>query len=272
MTSFVAWIGVDSRAPASIYLASDSRISWTKNDPLNCHWDYGRKLFASTKYPEILGYYGSVVFPSHVLAQIMDLIDSDLLFQESYEPQKKLQLILSIVRRSFKHYPLQNDEPFTIVYCTRESDNMFSVFHTARIDWSKQKGWKHSWLETPSRSDVILTGGSGTQSINHWYERWKKTSEKGTSRSVFSAFCDSLNSGEDKYSGGAPQIVGIYRTGPAKTFGVIYESKRYIFGINVDKSDSLAQIEWRNSLFERCDWKTKKRFSGAQNHKRPEIL
>ena len=60
MTSLLAWVGVDSRHLSSIYLASDSRISW--GDVAN--WDFGRKLFASTKYPEIIGYVGDVLFPS----------------------------------------------------------------------------------------------------------------------------------------------------------------------------------------------------------------
>lgn len=56
MTSLVVWTGVDSRAPASIYLASDSRLSWDNGDT----WDFGRKVFASHRYPDILGYYGEV--------------------------------------------------------------------------------------------------------------------------------------------------------------------------------------------------------------------
>jgi hypothetical protein len=70
MTSLVSWIGVDSLAPASIYLASDSRISWGNR----LTWDYSRKLFASRNHPEILGYFGDVLFPSQVLGQLIDLV------------------------------------------------------------------------------------------------------------------------------------------------------------------------------------------------------
>ena len=75
MTSFVAWVGVDARGPASIYLASDSRISWVDPDKTFETWDYGRKLFASKKYPEIFGYFGDTLFPSQMLGQVLDLIE-----------------------------------------------------------------------------------------------------------------------------------------------------------------------------------------------------
>ncbi len=269
MTSFIAWTGVDSRQPASIYLTSDSRISWAANQKIYGTWDCGRKLFASTKYPELLGYYGSIPFPSHVLAQILDLIDRDLLFETTYTPDKKFDLIYSVIRRSFKSYPSHDKANFTIIYCTRENEGMASTFHVAKIRWSLTRGWETAWLNIPTQSDIILTGGSGGRAVSHWYERWRNTTEKGTSRSIFSAFCDSLASGEDRQSGGSPQLVGIYRIGAAKTFGIVYEEKRYLFGIPVNKSENLNKVEWRNSLFERCNWETKKRLTNAQKHNRP---
>ncbi len=100
MTSLVAWIAVDSRSPASIYLVSDSRISWGSQT-----WDYGRKLFASRNYPEILGYYGDVLFPSQVLGRLIDLIDLNLLFNADDLPSHKWEKILSVIQKSFKGYP-----------------------------------------------------------------------------------------------------------------------------------------------------------------------
>lgn len=272
MTSFVAWIGVDARGPASIYFASDSRISWSYQNKTYGIWDHGRKLFASAKYPEIFGYFGDTFFPSQVLAQVLDLIDGDILFESSDNPEIKFGKVISIVRRSFKDYPLNQGTPFTLIYSTRENSKMESCFHTAILSWSQEKGWTNRWLSIPKKSDVILSGGSGRQSINHWYERWSKTKEKGTTRSIFGSFCDSLQSGEDKYSGGAPQLVGIYRIGAAKTFGIIYQDKRYLLGLNIDKSENLDFIQWRNNLFERCDWRNKKLLKGAQQHKRPAKL
>lgn len=65
MTAFLSWVGVDHRGPASLYLASDSRISWTDNEVRS--WDRGRKVFACSRTPDVLGYVGDVLFPSLVL-------------------------------------------------------------------------------------------------------------------------------------------------------------------------------------------------------------
>ena len=76
MTMLVSWIGIDTHGPTSAYIAADSRISWNMTNK----FDFGKKVFASKKYPEILGYAGDVLFPSIVLEQIIELIDADVLF------------------------------------------------------------------------------------------------------------------------------------------------------------------------------------------------
>lgn len=269
MTSLVSWIGVDSRSPASIYLASDSRISWGDKS----HWDCGRKLFASRNYPEILGYFGDVLFPSQVLGQLIDLIDSDLLFNVEDSPDSKWLKISSTVRKSFEGYPDESSHRFSIVYCTREDSGMASIFHMSMLSWEPGEGWTdEQWIDLPKQSDIIAVFGSGEKAISKWYSYWSGTREKRTSRSVFSAFCDALQSEEDEQSGGAPQLVGIYRKGAAESFGVIFKCQRYLLGLPVDESDSLDAVEWRNSLFERCDWRTMKSLEGAQRHSRPRGL
>jgi hypothetical protein len=75
-----------------------------------------------------------------------------------------------------------------------------------------------------------------------------------TSRAVFSAFCDSFRSGTDSFSGGAPQLVGLYRKGVGESFGIIYQNARYLFGVPAGPDEAaLMALEWRNELFERCD-------------------
>jgi hypothetical protein len=269
MTSLVSWIGIDSRAPSSIYLVSDSRISWGNN----LTWDYGRKLFASRNYPEILGYCGDVLFPSQVLGQLIDLIDSDLLFNVEDSSDSKWLKILSIVQQSFESYPDENSRPFRMVYCTRESSGMASVFRMSTLSWKPSEGWiDGQWLGLPEQSGVITTLGSGEKTFRKWYSYWSRTKEKRTSRSVFGAFCDALKSGEDRHSGGAPQLVGVYRKGAAESFGVVYKGERYLLGLPVGAYNDLDNVEWRNSLFERCDWRTMKPLEGAQRHSRPRGL
>ena len=81
MTMLVSWIGIDTHGPTSAYIAADSRISWNMTNK----FDFGKKVFASKKYPEILGYAGDVLFPSIVLEQIIELIDADVLLSRSEE-------------------------------------------------------------------------------------------------------------------------------------------------------------------------------------------
>lgn len=269
MTSLIAWIAVDSRSPASIYLASDSRISWG-NEPF---WDYGRKLFASRNYPEILGYVGDVLFPSLVLGQLIDLIDADLLFNAKDLHVDKWLKILTTVQQAFESYPSQKARSFTIIYCTRENSDMASIFHISTLSWDPTKGWINSQkIDLPKKSGIINVFGSGAKTIKEWHSYWSKTESERTSRSVFSAFCDALKSGQDKGSGGSPQLVGIYRKDAAESFGIIYNNQRYLFGLPVEWSGNLSAVEWRNDLFERCDWQTMKPLEGAQRHSRPRSL
>jgi hypothetical protein len=137
VTSLLAWVGVDQRGPASVYMASDSRISWGAKQ----YWDFGRKLFASTRFPELFGYCGDVAFPSHVLGQTTVLIDTGLLFELTDSPLAKLEKVKTSLSRSLAGYPSTYRRPFSIVYCTRENMGMHSIFHVYRLSWSNPNSW-----------------------------------------------------------------------------------------------------------------------------------
>ena len=125
-------------------------------------------------------------------------------------------------------------------------------------------------IELPEESGLIISAGSGKVALKKWYEEWVGLHNKDpyrsgrTSRNVFSAFCDSLESQADPLSGGAPQLVGLYRVGPANSFGIIHNNQRFLNGIEVKPSSSLNEIEWRNTLFERCCGETLKILKKAQ--------
>jgi hypothetical protein len=271
MTSFISWIGVDARSPASIYMASDSRISWSGENSVS-KWDYGCKLFASQKHPDIFGYVGDVLYPSQILGQALGLVDSGMLFSSADSPSDKFERLSTIVQAGFSDYPIQQKRQFTITYCTREKEGMESKFWMFLLMWNPIDGWKRVQPDLPDQSGVIEFAGSGIKTLKKWNVFWNQTKQGGTSRAVFGAFCDSLMSAEDPQSGGAPQLVGIYRKGCAKAFGVIYKSKRFFSGVCVDKLAELDTVEWRNSVFERCDGKTLARLDEAQMHSRPRGL
>lgn len=64
MTALVAWVGADSRGPASLNIAADSRITWRPENSSAHHWDQGKKVFASSSVPLVIGFVGDVLFPA----------------------------------------------------------------------------------------------------------------------------------------------------------------------------------------------------------------
>jgi len=265
MTTLLSWTGVDTHGPASIYIASDSRISWGSKD---C-WDVGRKVFASKDKPEIFGYCGSVSFPIQILGQLVELIDSDIFFFDDEKYDSKLEKVRQAIEESYQNLPASQKGKCQLLYATRVGSRMRSSFYAARI---KVDG-KHVTtedIELPEKSDLIISAGSGKVALKRWYEEWVGRPNKDpyrsgrTSRNVFSAFCDSLESKADLFSGGAPQLVGLYRVGSARSFGVIHNNKRFLNGVEVKPTSSLNEIEWRNNLFERCCGETMKILKKAQ--------
>jgi hypothetical protein len=268
MTSLIAWIGVDSHGPASVYLASDSRISWPDSEA----WDHGRKVFAAMNYPEVLGYQGDVVFPSLVLGQIVDLIDANLLLGSNTSHHEKWKRISQLIVSAFAGYPHAHSQPFAIVYGTRDGAGTSSEFHVAQMMWEPRDRWVTRWLTLPQRSGLIVSLGSGERPMAEWYARWCRTSHRDTSRSVFGAFCDALHSRSDRKCGGAPQLVGLYRVGSGRAFGIVYNARRYLLGLPVAGEELLRAVEWRNALFERCDPISLERLPGAQRQRAPRGL
>lgn len=267
MTSFVAWVGVDSRGPSSVYLASDSRISWGKD----VVWDYGRKLFASQRSPELLGYVGDVLFPSLVLGQLTSAIDIGSLLDGAASPSEKWTRIQAGIKQSFGAFPLSERRSFTVVYATRELEGKNCRFYVFTLSWDVVASWSEAAIPIPSISDNLSVLGSGAGIIQRWKQRWDSSSQGGTSRAVFSAFCDALHSGEDLLTGGAPQLVGLYRQGPGRAIGIVYKSKPFVFGLQTTAAHAPGGLEWRNTLFERCD-PTGRVLAEAQRHHAPRGL
>jgi hypothetical protein len=277
MTSLVAWIATSPPNWNSVYLASDSRISWNEDSG----WNNGKKLFASRNDPDIIGYCGEVLFPSQILSQIIEHIDSGLLFNDEDTPQTKFDKIASIVKQSFLSYPKAinssnsvwaNVNNVSIVYGTRQYLDGQSVIYLWLLNWTKKTGWSESLLSLPLQSGLVEVFGSGKQVVKKYYGKWNKSEIKNTSRIVFGSFCDALKSGEDPRSGGAPQLVSIRRKGSAQSFGVIYNNERYLSGLLADQALLWEGIEWFNELFERCDGQTKAVLKGAQHHARPHNI
>jgi hypothetical protein len=261
MTSLAAWVGVDTHGPASVYSATDSRISWGKATGA---WDYGRKAFASERHPAVFGYVGAVLYPSLILSQFVSALDAGAMCPTSFDDM--LVMLDRTVRATHSSLVAWEKTPFKIVVCGRDGQGMRSTFGIATLSWDVHSGYVLAGSSLPQQSDLVVNEGSGVNSVAPSLRKASGTPAMGTSRAVFSAFADSINRGVDPDSGGAPQLVGLYRIRGGKIFGVVNRGQRYLHGLPIEGRVVADDLEWRNQLFERCDGSTGRRLPGAQKH------
>ena len=259
MTSIACWIGVDSRGPASAYIATDSRLSWAPGQT----WDFGRKTFASSHSPDVFGYCGDVVFPSILLSQFVSALDGQL---HTGNFESRFGALEEVVRVSFAALPATARRAFEILHCGRDGIGMGSEFRLAVLAWSQRSGFERTLLAAPDRSVAIRLAGSGRSSVRARLHAWQATEAKDTTRVVFRGFVDALARGDDPASGGAPQLVGLYRIDAGMSFGVLSAGRRYLHGMPVHALAPGSQVLWHNELFARVSGVTRKILPGAQRH------
>jgi hypothetical protein len=263
MTLIISWIGVDDKKDgkeiASIYIASDSRYTWGKVGK----YDYGIKLFGSTKYPEIFGFCGDVMFPSNILGQIIPQIDNGILIHDSDDGNAKNNKIFNYIKSSFETYPKEFlGRTFTILHGTR-FEKTFKLFKTS---FDSDQILKNEEIELPAFSTKVFSGGSGAPEFDTNWENWRKENHNNyrTSRAAYHCLYQTLKNIKDPQTGGYSQIIGLYRNKNAKLFGIIENEKKYIYGKESSEDINSSSIEWRNENFERMNPETLKIIEGAQ--------
>ncbi len=270
MTLLVAWAAVDTHGTSSVYIASDSRISWGSK----ATFDRGRKVFAFRNHPDILGYCGDVLFPSLALNQIVELADAGLLFDKDFDGGKKFQAIVDKLNDLAREYPQFHTgfdgNKLTVIHGSREATGATKGsggnFSCRSISWKKGVGWTGSNVPMPMHSGVLFALGSGSVAFSENLQRYHAGPTAGTSRAVFHCICDTLASAADPTIGGPPQLVGIIRKpdSVAVNYGILYQGQRTFLGTHFDNLRNFDSVEWRNENFERCDGKAGKRLSNAQ--------
>ncbi|WP_186122826.1 hypothetical protein [Burkholderia gladioli] len=290
MTTVIAWYGADSKklpkkaptssatqpsttqqlTPASLYFASDSRISWEENKRPYPTWDFAKKVFASRATPDIFGFSGSVETGVVLLSQVVSLADHNLLFSEDDTPTRRFGKFSFAIQRTWKKYPSTKRASLSFLHGFRIGEGVSSRFYVGVMHWSKESGsWNQTIKECPiNRASSVLDGiGTGHKEALKWIDIRNKTSDANTSRAMFSGLCDSIVGESDPDSGGAPQLVGLYRKFNASSFGIIWEGKRYFDGQPLYRSHLNDTLEWRNAIFERVDGKNGLLLPGAQPHR-----
>ncbi|WP_128918631.1 hypothetical protein [Bradyrhizobium nanningense] len=271
MTTLAAWSGVDPRGPASLYLVSDSRITWGSQSK---RWDAGRKLFGCRNTPDVFGYVGDVVFPSLLLGQIAAAADDGVLFGAEANAQSRHAIVVETAKISLASRYNAPDYGFTILHGARDGVGMNARFRLWELTYNAATAtsaalWTDEELPIDEKQSALHTAlGSGGHAVIKQNDALKYDAQGRTSRSIFWAFCDSLKNKTDPLSGGAPQLVGLYRTATAKSYGIAYEGHRYYQGLLVPDSAHLSGIEWRDVTFQRVDGATMQVLPGAQRHGR----
>lgn len=265
MTSLAAMVARDSRGPSSLYLITDSRITWGGSAQ---HWDAGRKTFASPTSADIFGYCGDAYFMPMSLGQVLSIAASKVLDLSSPEADARHRLILSLLTPSLSMMKTKHVLPMTLFHGGRDRDLMTSRFRLWRSQFDpKTMLWSDEELVVEDRSYLATTDGSGKTHVEKFERKAAKTSAAGTSRSAVHAFCTSLRSASDPFSGGAPQLVGLWRKGHAKQFGFCWNGKSFVGGMQVTSDLDCEGVEWFNHLFERCDGRTGQRLAGSPSHR-----
>jgi hypothetical protein len=270
MTTLMAWVAYDQRRPSSFYIASDSRITW--GSKLR-RWDAGRKVFASTKFPDIFGYAGDVVFPALCLSQVVDAIDHGVLVSVEAGAIERSRAVYDAIRRSFDRRHEADNRDFTIFHAARSGVTKDAVFHLWSIEFiARTKSWEHVSIPVSKETSIVALAGSGGRIAKQNAERWIRELKPGVSRSIFSAFCDTIESQVDPLSGGAPQLAGLYLIGAARSFGIVHDGQPHLHGLPVVPSFSSTELEWRDRLLQRINGETLRLIPNAQRHARPAAL
>jgi len=263
MTLLISWIGADDnkggKLPASLYIASDSRYSWSEKTT----FETGIKTYGCINYPEIFGFCGDVLLPSLILNGVIPQIDEGLLFDSKFTAEQKKASIAEIIKANIDSYPIEKTTgQFTILYGTR----IGQIFSCFKFSFNPLNGFETKEIQLPNESTIIYSGGSGGQEFDQNFRLYKSDKENNsrTSRGVYHCLIKTLNSIKDKRTGYVPQIMGLYRNKNRKLFGIIKDGKRYINGFEVKENKKLEGIEWRNDNFERVNPKDFKLLEGAQ--------
>lgn len=264
MTTLIGWIAVDNRKISSLYLASDSRISWG----VGREWNVGRKLFAARAHQDVFGYYGEVLFPSLILGQVVEAIDAGLFPHTDGDAELKLLALYELLQTSVRETNNPVQANFGIIYATRVDQNIYRTWHIRYVVTGGLWSYEEMPFD-PNRSHMIFAFGSGSSHIRDLRANRQQKLQNSTSRFIYWTLCDAIDSGTDALTGGAPQVVGIYNSDkPARTFGIIHKGNRYFNGLKLAEAPFESTVEWRDELFQRADPESMERLPGAQQHGR----
>ncbi|MCA1494582.1 hypothetical protein I6F11_27245 [Ensifer sp. NBAIM29] len=175
--------------------------------------------------------------------------------------------VLNQLKNSLGRISTKYASNVTLFHGARDGDGMKSSFRLWQSVYRpSSKAWSDVELRIEDRSYLAKIDGTGKATVQKFEAKMVGTAACGTSRAAIHAFCKSLKSEEDPFSGGPPQMVGLWRIGAARQFGYCWQGRFYIAGMECPNIEGRENIYWFNELFERCDPRTGRRRSGSSNH------
>lgn len=263
MTLLVAWAGIDSRDVASVYIATDSRVSWESG----VYFDSAIKTFALSRFPAVIGYCGDSLVSQMLISQAISITEA-LPVNSSLTLEGVADLIVRIIHRNYQYYPKEKTTgSFRIVVCGKKQFSSASDFECYSID-SDFNETKKQEIVFPTASGPLVVAGSGKNNFESIYSNIQVSNNpnQSTSRNVFHAFYESISNSTNQTVGGVPQVVYVYRkpNTAGSHSGIVQDEKRYIAGQFVDRDIAPNDIQWFNNKFELTDSQTKRRSQGAQ--------
>ena len=162
---------MDSRGPAAIYIASDSRINWPAGTLGAPQWSHARKTYSTTRAPHIMGYVGDVLFPALALPTVMAQLDEA---PQEGSIEEAQECALKLVQAAWRDVPAGVRLGSDIVHCTKVGTGVKDVQFGVQI-LSLPAGsdrWSTTVLEIPQVSSRIEFLGSGHKELKKAYRRW----------------------------------------------------------------------------------------------------
>lgn len=269
MTTLASWITNDSHGIASLYIASESRVTRPAGDGVvpRVISDSYQKTFASTETPDIFGIFGIVTHAPEIINALLPKLQS--LRDSNLTSDYSLAVSNAISRIRLQHF---DHTSFEIIHGYRMGRRDFGC---SRISVKVANGSVSTTtipMPLQHNHSFHCTWASGGPYIYDVQRDDLETDARGLSRWHWQTFYDAISRTADPYSGGAPQLVGLYTKGNGIPLGVFYSGSRYIFGSRVDSLMLIKTVEWRDDLFQRVDGETGKLLPGAQRHARNEKI
>ena len=166
-------------------------------------------------------------FPTLVLRQVVEQADRGLLFPAGASAEVRHTAIAIALSRASRGYPAHGTTTSTILHFSRDDIGASAAFRLWRLDWSQTRPLASVGLALPTESILAASLGSGSNVLIECNHAWRNAQGR-TARGIFSSFCEAIASGKDCFSGGAPQLVGLYPKWNRLVFGTVFEGKRYI--------------------------------------------